>query len=197
MSTYNSERANFFANAIDLTASGLELVLNYNLEIDSKSNLEFKLLGTYSNNEVYKVKYPDLIKGDNAKEKIFYTKRAKSLAENIMPKYKGSLNIKYKINSFSVSLSNQFYGEIYVNQDNSGYDADDDPILLKEKLVNDLIFSYSFEDDLNLSLGVNNIFAVKTDKLPEDKTLDGRFTYYPVQMGFMGRYVFLKANISL
>ena len=194
---YGSESANFFANAIDMKSSGVEIVASYKWPIAPTSALNMNLAYSYIVNEVTGVKYPSLIANDAKGKETFYTKRAKTTAENVIPNHKVLLNLRYSIGDFAVLLRNQYYGSMLVNQDNSGYGANDDPLKVGAQMVHDLLLSYTLFKGTTLSLGVNNLFSAKPDKTPSDRTLSGRFPYFPIQQGFMGRFVFLKLNMSL
>ena len=194
---YGAERANFFANALGMNSQGLEAVASYKIHISPISNIDLSLAYSYIKNEVTSVKYPDLIKGDAERERTFYTKRAKVLAENVVPNHKAIFNIKYSLGNFSILLRNQYYGSVLVNQDNSGFDANDDPFNASAQIVNDILISYNILKGTTLSLGANNILNAKPDEIPTDKTLDNRFPYFPIQQGFIGRFVFLKLNLDL
>ena len=197
LDSYGAERANFFANALDMESQGLEAVASYKIPINAASNFDLSLAYSYVKNEVTDVKYPDLIKGNSSKESIFYTKRARTLAENVVPNHKAVFNLKYSLGDFSVLLRNQYYGSMVVNQDNSGFEADEDPFEAGAQIVNDLLVSYQILKGTTLSLGANNIFDQKPDAIPADKTLDNRFPYFAIQQGFMGRYLFVKLNLDL
>ncbi len=197
-------KARFLANAIDTKTQGIDIVLGYNLFLDSGLSLRNNLAATFSENEVTNIMVPEKIaraglSGDffDGQEEAFLT-----LAQ---PRSKLSLtNTLSLANGLDISLRNVWYGSVTDPDDFSGDSRVDgtevsDDAVYDAKLITDLSISYPFNDKFRVSLGANNLLDIYPTENREGGQSNASFPYSrrTSQFGFTGRYMFIRANFTL
>ena len=186
---YGVSAARFFANAVNTTTSGIDLVASYKLNA-GKNIFDFVLAGNYNKNKVGdELNIPASLKGQ---EDIFFGPVERSIIETYSPQTKGSLGITHRIAKFTNSLRFTYFGKVIRN----GYPFGE----LQEhkgKIVTDLTISYAVSKALAITIGANNLLNVYPDKQVYANSYFGVFKYAPVQMGANGAYFFLRLSLSL
>ena len=179
------EFAQFFANAADTRSLGLDVVLSYRASLDNGSSLTATLAGNLNDLEVTDVKN-GILDPD-----IFFGGRERSLLEDAAPASKFALSLNYNVNKFNIGLGATQFGKVsYFSFDNVTaveYDA---------KAVFDLTATVAFSDNLNFTLGLNNIFnTYPTQQIASNDTDSGGY-WDAVQMGFGGAYYYARFGFS-
>ncbi|ULQ52365.1 TonB-dependent receptor [Flavihumibacter fluvii] len=186
---YGVSAARFFANAVNTTTSGIDLVASYKLNA-GKNIFDFVLAGNYNKNKVGNdLNIPASLKGQ---EDIFFGPVERSIIETYSPQTKGSLGITHRLAKFTNSLRFTYFGKVTRN----GYPFGE----LQEhkgKVVTDLTVSYAVSKALAITIGANNLLNVYPDKQVYANSYFGVFKYAPVQMGANGSYFFLRLSLSL
>ncbi len=179
------EGAQFFANAADTESSGLDVVLSYKLDLANRSDLSFTLAGNFNSLEV-----TDVSNG-NLDLETFFGGREQSLLEDAAPSSKFAFNAVYSRPKFSASLGLTRFGEVsYLSFDNATR------VNYESKITTDLTLTASLSDNINFTLGSNNLFNVyPTQQIASDNTDSGGF-WDSVQMGFGGAYYFARIGFS-
>jgi iron complex outermembrane receptor protein len=207
--------ANFFSNAVDTKAKGLEAVISYAKKF-GKHSLKATLAGSFIDNEV---------DGDTGKAKIhasdilvrsgqlqnYFNREDQSRFEVASPKSKVSFMLNYKVQKFGVMLRLSHFGEvtymdgvrffapnIAMNQFTGVAESTDQ--VFSPKTTTDITLSYEFAKQLTVSLGSQNIFDVYQDKHNHSSNMAaGRFIYSRrvSQMGYEGRYVFARVAFNI
>ena len=217
----NAGQANFFTNAIDTRARGLEAVLSYSHRFAGRHDFRFTLAGTWIDNEVKKDENGNPI--IHASETLirtgqigrYFNREDQSRIEVANPKSKISGTLNYKVNRFGVMLRAVHFGEVvYLDPtinpaaNPSTYPANafnnNQPETLDQtfsaKAVFDLALSYRIVDALTLTVGANNLFDTYQDRHAHSGNMSsGRFVYSRrvQQFGFNGRYVFARLKFDL
>lgn len=189
----NATKAAFFVNSVDSKTQGIDFVANHKIKISEGLFLTNLLSFTISKTIVEKVKIPRLIKDAGLSAKYF-DKRSEIFLKAAVPTNKGNLSHNLTINKkWNVFLRNSYFGKV---QEASN---DDENLVYGKKIVTDLSLGYSFMENMNFTLGVNNILDIYPDKATEKLSSSGRFIYSKtaIQFGLNGRYVFARLNISL
>ena len=211
--------ANFFTNAIDTRARGLEAVLSYNKKFASKHSLRTTLAMTFIKNTV--------INGADGKPNIkasqvlinsgqlgnYFNREDESRIEEATPQNKISMTFNYKYSKFGVMLRFVNFGKaVYrdpsinpanpaawpVNAFNGQRETLDQ--VFSGKTVTDLSLSYQVTKSLGATIGANNLLNVYQDMHTHSGNMSlGRFPYSRrvQQMGFNGAYFFARLNFSL
>ncbi|MEJ7588052.1 MAG: TonB-dependent receptor [Ferruginibacter sp.] len=210
--------ANFFTNAIDTRAKGLEAVISYRTVINNVNRLRFTLAATFIKNEVKKgadgkpiIKASDILVGSGQLANYF-NREDQSRIEVANPASKGNFTINFNHKKFGAMLRLAYFGKVTyldpaINPDNpasflvnafTGQKETSDQEF-SAKTVTDLSLSYDFAKSFTLTVGSNNIFDTYQDKHIHSNNVSlGRFIYSRrvQQMGYNGRYVFARLSFN-
>lgn len=213
---------NFFTNAINTIASGVEGVINYDTKL-GEGKLRATLSGSFINNEVEKdangtaiIKGSDILTKNNQLP-YYFNREDQSRLEVALPKDKVSFMLNYNINKLNFMVRATRFGAVtyldsYYSASTNLYGDPTDPKnwaknafnnntvetldqVFSPKIVTDLTVSYKFVKAFTLAVGANNIFDVYQDVNANSTNMSaGRFIYSRrvQQMGFNGRYVFAR-----
>lgn len=179
------ETAQFFANAADTRSLGLDVVLSYRTDLDNGHRFLASLAGNLNDLEVTD------IKNGNLEVETFFGGREVSLLEDAAPASKFALNLNYITDNFNINLGATNFGKVsYFSFDNVT------PVIYDAKTVFDLTGTVYFSKEINLTLGINNIFnTYPTQQIASDNTDSGGY-FDAVQMGFGGTYYFARLGFN-
>lgn len=213
----NATTANFFTNAIDTRARGIESVITYNLRLDGGSSINFILAGTFIDNIVKKDSDGNpIIKGSPILEQTgqlgnYFNREDQSRIEVANPRNKVSLMANYNVGKFTIMARAVRFGEVVFLDPTMGNDPLTWPVntltgeretldqVFTPKVVTDVTLSYKFTEQLRINIGANNLFDVYQDIHQHSGNFSlGRFVYSRrvQQMGFNGRFVFARLNFN-
>ena len=219
LASVGASTANFFTNAIDTRARGLEAVVSYTKKFKSKQSLRTTLAMTFINNTVINgadgkpnIKAsPDLISSGQLGN--YFNREDESRVEVATPKNKISLTFNYKYSKWGAMLRFVNFGKaVYLDPSTNPANPGAFPVnaftgqretLDQEfdgKVVTDLSISYQICTSLSATIGANNLFDVYQDiQKHSSNQSSGRFIYSRrvQQMGFNGAYYFGRLNFSL
>jgi len=210
----NVANAQFFANAVNTSTYGLDVVVDYTKHFNNQT---FKVLftGNINHLNIDKINVPDALNGSYESQQAFFSDREQTYLKASAPPLKLGLNLDYSIGKWSVGTHFLYYGKIQL----LGYGAaqtypplvmlDDNSGTVSEqfnyngKVVTDLFASYRFSKKVAIFFGVDNLFNVHPDfgyvkgaKLSAYDTETGG-AWDAVQMGIDGRRLFAKMSIGL
>ncbi len=212
--------ANFFTNAIDTRATGLEAVLSYNKTFLSKHSLRTTLAMTFIDNEVKDsangkpIVYASQTLFNSGQIGNYFNREDESRFEVANPKRKISLTFNYKYSKFGAMLRFVNFGKVTyldptINPANPGafpmnaFNNNVRETLDQEfsaKTVTDLSLSYQIIPEVLFTIGANNLFDVYQDRHTHSGNMSsGRFVYSRrvQQMGFNGAYYFGRLKLTL
>lgn len=179
------EQAQFFANALDTSTKGIDVILNYSENIGA-GKLNVTLAGNYNEMKISKINTPSSLAG---LESIFLSEREKAFILASAPKTKFNLNLNYKINKLTTNLQLVRFDKVRL----IGYGGDTNYQDYGAKVTTDLSFGYEFSDKFSWVLGGKNIFnrypTLQYAHVSDGNTESGGI-FDPVQMGFSGRQVY-------
>jgi len=215
----NATTANFFTNAIDTRARGLEAVVSYNVKVGKKSQLKFTWAGTFIDNSVMKDSYgkpiikasPVLVRTGQVGN--YFNREDQSRIEVANPQNKTSLMVNFRSGKFSAMTRAVRFGKVtYLDPTINPNAPATWPINLltnqRETLdqtfnphtIVDLTLSYDIMKGVTLTAGGNNIFDVYGDRHTHSNIFSlGRFVYSRrvQQFGFNGAYYFMRVRFQL
>jgi iron complex outermembrane receptor protein len=201
LESVNVGAAGFFLNAIDTRTKGIDIVFSYDYINLGNGMLSGSIAANFNITEVVGTNFPKFIKDNNLQDAIF-SREDISRVESWRPRQKIIAAANYKINKFTAGVSFMNYGKVtYRHASDATNDA-----TFGGKTLTDINFSYGLTDNVNVSLGVNNLFNIYPDTfseaysdnggVPNDRNLDfvGRFKYpwQTTQFGIDGTRVFTK-----
>ena len=213
--------ANFFTNAIDTRAKGLEAVLSYTKIFLGKHSIRATLAGTFINNEVKKddngrpIIHASEILVNGGQLKNYFNREDQSRVELANPKNKISLMLNYRYDKFSAMVRFVRFGEVqywdgsnatdpflpvYVANAFNNNQVEITDQTFAPQLVTDLSLSYDITKSLSATIGANNLFDVYQDMQSHSANQSlGRFVYSRrvEQMGYNGAYYFGRLRLTL
>ncbi|MBK6264016.1 TonB-dependent receptor [Marivirga sp. S37H4] len=194
--------AGFFLNAIDTKTQGLDIVLTFDDITAGKGYFEGSISANFNETTVESINLPNFIVENDLENNIF-SREDVSRMETWRPQEKVVGTVTYNLDKFSTSLSSLYYGAVTYLSNNEVDDA-----TYSGKTIVNLSVSYEMNDNVQFTLGVNNIANVYPDTFSEaysdreghpiDRNLDfvGRFKYpwQTTQFGIDGRRYFADIN---
>ncbi|MDZ4795588.1 MAG: TonB-dependent receptor [Bacteroidota bacterium] len=210
MAALNVSLAQFFANAVNTTNSGIDIVLDYNKTV---GNNRFKALfaGNFQTMDIDKINIPAKLSGSTFLKQTFLSDREQKFILASAPNTKFTLNFEYGRKKLTVGTRFTYFGKVTllgygqdglgisptVPLDNGSGDVPDQ-FDYNGKLVTDLYFSYPINKKITAYAGADNLFnnhpdfgVVKGAKDWAYNTETGG-AWDAVQMGTNGRRLFLR-----
>ena len=187
---YGAQTGRFFTNAINTTTNGVDVVIDYDMNV-GPGKMNLSLLYNYNANKVDDNlnNIPALFVGQ---EDVYYGPQERSLIETNTPKHKGTFAVNYSLHKWNFLLRNTYFGEVIRDgfpfggiQKHNG------------KVVTDMTVAYRVTPKVQVALGANNLFDVFPDRQIYENSYFGVFKYAPVQMGTTGAYYFARMSFSL
>jgi len=211
--------ANFFSNAIDTRARGLETVLAYNKTFAPTHSLRTTLALIFINNEVKKgsdgkpIIHASSVLINSGELSSYFNREDQSRIEVANPKNKISLSFNYKNKKLGALLRLVHFGKVqYLDPGMNPANPTAFPVNaftgqketldqeFSAKTVTDLSLSYQIIPSLGFTIGANNLFDVNQDRHIHSGNMSaGRFIYSRrvQQMGFNGAYYFARLKLAL
>lgn len=207
----------FFANAVNTTNYGLDIVADYSKKW-GKNGLRLLLAGNFQKMKVDAIKVPSALNGTVLNQKTFFSDREEAFLLASAPNTKFNLSAEYNMGKFGAGVHLTYFGKIKLlgfgdatadNPNQTGInpqvptDADasvyvPETFNFKGKLVTDVFASYKICRRLSVFIGVDNIFNIHPN-LGVNTLAKGWFgdnesggAWDSVQMGFNGRKLFGK-----
>jgi iron complex outermembrane recepter protein len=193
LTQYNVSSVNFFANAVNTTNTGVDIVLDYNKRW-GKNRLKVTLAGNVQNINIDKINIPDALNGSYANQQAFFSTREQYFLKASAPRAKGTLAVEYSLSKFGIGAHLNYFGKVVtqgfgyaslpgaaaggpggagISDQGLGWDpyveTDDGTSVVPEnfvhkgKLTTDLYVSYKVSKNLVWYAGVDNIFNVHPD----------------------------------
>lgn len=207
----NISNIQFFANAVNTTNTGLDVVIDYNKKW-GKNSFKALFAGNIQHMIIDKINVPAAFNKNDADRQQFYTVREQEFILASAPPIKLAISLEYGFKKMSVGTHFTYYGKIQL-QGYSGTVPTDatinltntaQQVMLPEefifhgKMVSDLYFGYKCNKKIGLSWGIDNIFNVHPDlavvqnaRLSAFDTESGG-AWESVQMGLNGMRFFTK-----
>jgi iron complex outermembrane receptor protein len=174
----------FFANAVNTTNKGVDIVADYNIHW-GKNRFKILLAGNVQGISIDKINVPAAFAESPSNIANFFSDREQYFLKASAPRTKFSLNLEYGINKFAVGTHLTEFGDVktlgfgetsapanapdqyfpYVLLDNNQNGAPVPEIFdFKPKVTTDLYASYKVHKRVTWTIGVDNIFNVHPDK---------------------------------
>ena len=152
----NVSDLSFFVNALDTRTSGIDFVASYRNITAGPGKMNFNFSGNYTiqNERVGDVKNPALVEesgqsvSNATQEALFFTSR---------PRFKSILGISYRMDKFTASLNNTYFGTTTFRQQGL---ADGLYTEFIPKIVTDLAISYKVGEKTTIAFNINNLLNV-------------------------------------
>ncbi len=211
----NVSLAQFFANAVNTTNQGIDLVLDYNKQAANRG-FRALLAANFQDMTIDKINVPDLLNDTPEHRATFLTDREQKFILASAPPMKIATTLEYGFGKFSLGTRLTYFGEIELlgyGEDGLGInpmvptDADEsiyveDKYIYGGKLVTDLYATVRFGAHVNLNVGADNLFNVHPDLGYVPVAAGWAFNnetggpWDSVQMGGNGRRYFVRIGLQ-
>ncbi|KRB56135.1 TonB-dependent receptor [Flavobacterium sp. Root186] len=175
--------AQFFANGVDTSTHGLDLVFSW------KKTFDFGHFGATLVGNINDMKI-DKVKNGGLDETTFFGKREKAFLLASAPDSKFGLNLTYSKSKFDAGVAFTRFSKVVL------VDYADEDDVYNPRLVTDLTVGYQVTKSLKLSLGSNNLFNVYPTKQDEQGNTEAGGYWDAVQMGFSGAYYYARLGFN-
>ncbi|MBP6233510.1 MAG: TonB-dependent receptor [Chitinophagaceae bacterium] len=214
MAALNVSLAQFFANAVNTTNGGVDIVLEYNKKFGANS---FKGLfaGNFQSMKIDKINIPSKLSGSAFLQQTFLSDREQKYILASAPKMKFAFNFEYGMKKLTVGTRFTYFGKVTllgygqdglgisptVPLDNGSGDVPDQ-YDYSGKLVSDLYFSYKLCKHFTAYAGVDNFLNTHPDFGVVKGAKDWAYNtetggaWDAVQMGSNGRRLFARIAFS-
>lgn len=214
--------AQFFANAVNTTNKGIDIVVDYK-KVWDKSHFTVLLAGNIQNLNIDKINIPSTFKHSASDSATFFADREQYFLKASAPKAKFSLNLEYGVKKFSFGTHLTYYGDVkelgfgeatppasapdqffpYVTLDNSNAVVPE-IFDFTPKITTDLYVSFKINKTVSWTAGIDNLFNVHPDKAIVPGSInptngsssfgdsESGGPFEAVQMGFNGMRIFTK-----
>ena len=185
MARLNVSLAQFFANAVNTTNKGIDIVMEYNKRM-SKGGIKVLLTGNIQQMDIDKINVPPKLSGTQDLQTTFLTEREQKFILASAPNSKFGLNLEHSFSKLTVGARLTYFGKVVIlgYGDGTASDfnppfnrgdlyafvpADDDSRPVKDeykyggKLTTDLYMSFTFTKNISFFWGIDNIFNVHPD----------------------------------
>lgn len=181
----------FFINGVDTTTKGVDIVVNYPLQLGAAGRFDFTLAGNFTDTEVTRVPVTEQLASLNPAPVLFDRVNVLSL-ERGQPKNKISANVNWKLGRWGATMRATRYGEVLSPGTTAAFDFE-----LGARTVVDLEGRLAVTPKLTLALGADNVFDQYPETLPPALNTTGNTpfsTYAP--FGRSGRYIYGRATYA-
>ncbi|WP_428331147.1 TonB-dependent receptor [Mucilaginibacter sp.] len=175
--------AQFFANAVNTTNRGIDIVIDYKKRWDNNSHFTALLAGNIQGLTINKINVPATFKGSASDSATFFSDREQYFLKASAPKAKFTLSMEYGVKKLSFGTHLTYYGDVkelgfgeastpstsadpffpYVSLDN-GSGVVPEIFDFKPKVTTDLYVSYKVSKIVSWTAGVDNLFNVHPGK---------------------------------
>ncbi len=204
--------AQFFANAVNTTNRGVDVVVEYQKKLSATEKLKFLLVGNFQDITLDEVHVPDALNTNEYNANTFFNDREKFFLKASAPASKLSFSADYSKKKVSFGARVTYFGKLTLT--GFGYNGDginpevptdaDENVFVPEhfnysgKFTTDIYSNIQLSKKVNFIFGADNIFNVHPDFAvnPQAKWWAGdNETGGPwdgVQMGYNGLRLFTK-----
>jgi iron complex outermembrane receptor protein len=200
-------QAAFFANAINTTSQGLDVVIAHSASFGAGKTLRSDLAATFSQTMWVQedgIKASDLLREKGLVD-TYFDQTSRLYLEQAVPRTKISMGNTLTMNDLTIYLRNTYFGETTEATEADIFDADLNQIdksidpYNAGKVITDLSLGYGFTDNLNITIGANNLLDVYPDEADPAFQSSGRFIYSrrSPQFSFGGRFLFARVAYTL
>jgi iron complex outermembrane receptor protein len=215
MATLKVSLAQFFANAVNTSNTGVDLVLDYNKRISKNNRFKGLFTGNFQTMKINKINVPAKLSGSTFLQQTFLSDREQKFILASAPKMKFAFNFEYGMEKLTVGTRLTYFGKVVI----LGYGEDGlgisptvpldngsgnvaDQYNYSGKLVSDLYISYPLCKKLTAYTGIDNLFNIHPDFGVAKGAKDWAYNnetggpWDAVQMGSNGRRLFLRVAFN-
>jgi len=178
--------AQFFANAVNTTNKGIDIVIDYNKRLNNGNNFRGLFTANFQEMDIDKINVPEKLSGTADLRATFLSEREQAFILASAPKSKFALNLEYGMKKLTIGTRLTYFGETVLLGYGDGTDTDFNPPFSRGdlyamipadadsrpvkdqfnysgKLVTDLYLNYRLTNKISITLGADNLFNIHPD----------------------------------
>jgi iron complex outermembrane recepter protein len=215
MEQLNVSLTQFFANAVNTSNKGIDVVAEYNKRWGTGS-FRGLFTGNFQKMDIDQINVPPKLDDTEDHQKTFLSDREQTFILASAPETKFAFNFEYGIKKFTIGTRFTYFGELTLlgyGEDGLGIDpevpSDADPNVTVPdrydygaKLISDVYLGYRLSKQVTLYVGADNIFNVHPDLGINPAARGWAFNnetggpWDAVQMGGNGIRLFARVGVS-
>lgn len=195
--------ARFFVNAIDTRTTGLDIVISHKANLNENLRLNTDFAMNLNETEVNSINLPQAIL-DAGQETNFFDAQEEAFLTLAQPRTKASLSHNLSGDKWNILFRNTWFGEVqdpdaFAGEISAENFTPDSEAIYSGRLITDLTASYKVLENLNLTVGANNLFDVYPSANRTGGTAGDQFVFSrrTSQFGYTGRLLFARINFKL
>lgn len=216
LNSLNVGLAQFFANAVNTTNSGIDLVIDYTKKWGNHG-LRVTVAGNVQNMKIDQVNTPTKLNDTYQHQQTFFSDRERKFLLASAPPAKGTIAVEYSYKAWTIGTKYNYFGKIDLygyGEDGLGInpmvptDADasvyvSDRYIYSKKFTTDVFVSYKFSKKCTGFIGADNLFNIHPDFGFNQRAKYWAFNtetggpWDAVQMGSNGRRLFARLVLNL
>lgn len=201
-----ADQANYFSNSVDLTTSGVDLIVTYSTDV-GEGKLDVTFAGNVNDTDIDRVNSPQGIPSTVALDDL-----QRSFLTDGQPHERATLTFDYSQNNWNAMVKANYFGETditYFGNDHIGLPDFLSPTgsfkptsVVESAVLIDINVDYTLSENFTLSVGINNLFDETPDELGSDEALDfitNQAFKYPVRAvpyGFDGMSYYARLGFK-
>ena len=211
----NASLAQFFANAVNTTNTGVDIVMEYR-KVTERHTYRAMLAGNIQHMTIDQVNVPTKLNDTEGHRATFLSDREKNFILASAPTTKFALTLEYSLRRLTIGTRATYFGKVTLlgyGDDGLGIDprvptdADAnvrvrDEYVYGGKLVNDLYLTYKLHKAITICIGADNILGVHPDLGAVQSAKGWAFNNEPagpwdaVQMGSNGMRLYARIGFT-
>lgn len=215
MSGLNVSLAQFFANAVNTTNAGVDIVIDYSKKWKDNSRFKALFAGNLQTMKINSIHVPAKLNGSSFLQQTFLSDREQKFILASAPGMKGALSLEYGKNKLTLGSRLTYFGKITllgygqdglgisptVPLDNGSGDVPDQ-FNYGGKLVTDIYASHPLSKSFTLYAGIDNVLNAHPDFGITKGAKDWAYNtetggaWDAVQMGTNGRRLFVRIGFN-
>jgi iron complex outermembrane receptor protein len=186
--------ASFFTNSIDTETQGIDVTSKYAALLGPGIQLQLRGAFNWTNTEIVGGPRTPGVLEEEFSTVILAPDDERALEEGAIPTTTTKLSASLTAGPVDLNLRGARYGDILVADDS----PDDEYTIGTEYTFGGEVGYNAFSDQVNIAVGVQNLFDNYPRLDPEKDTFDIILPYYRAHpMGFNGRFVYSRLTVTL
>ncbi|MDV6315541.1 TonB-dependent receptor [Idiomarina sp. HP20-50] len=193
LSSASAENARFFINAVDTKTNGLDIVASKTFNLNQYGDLKAQFAYSFNNTEIESVNLPPLFDG---LETVLFDYDEKVRMTDSTPDNSGSFGLTHSLGNWRTDLRFSYFGTYIIGDYDEGETAEEANESYGPNWITDLSVQYAFSENVNLTVGGQNIFSQYPKEQVIESPFDRIFKYPNTNspIGFNGGYFYAKVE---
>ncbi|MFO1495887.1 MAG: TonB-dependent receptor [Lysobacterales bacterium] len=183
--------ANLFTNAIDTQTTGIDIVGQYTMKLADDAELTLDASFSHNRTSVERINSQSSL----LPASVIFPEAQVTLVEEALPRNRAGIGATYKTGAWTVSVNNSYYGKVRGVGFGPEYRG-------AGKWLTDLAVNYQITDNLDLTVGGNNVFDTYPSKWaggenPDNNPFPGlgfNYGWETLPFGLNGGYYYGRIN---